>query len=51
MAIAHRLLTIQTADTIIVLDNGAVKETGNHEELLQLNGIYAHLWKSQTTEV
>jgi ATP-binding cassette subfamily B protein len=41
--IAHRLSTIKSADTILVLDKGQLKETGNHEELMQLKGIYFEL--------
>jgi ATP-binding cassette subfamily B protein len=41
--IAHRLSTIKSADTILVLDKGQLKETGNHEELMQLRGIYFEL--------
>ncbi len=41
--IAHRLSTIKAADKIFVLDKGQLKETGNHEELMQLKGIYFEL--------
>jgi ATP-binding cassette subfamily B protein len=45
--IAHRLSTIRGADTILVLDNGAVVEQGNHEELLARHGFYHTLYTSQ----
>ncbi|MFI5204211.1 MAG: ABC transporter ATP-binding protein, partial [Flavobacteriales bacterium] len=42
--IAHRLSTVRNADTILVLENGVIRETGNHGELVQLeNGIYKKL--------
>ena len=47
VVIAHRLSTIQHADRIAVLNQGRLVETGNHEELLQLNGIYASLYRLQ----
>jgi ATP-binding cassette subfamily B protein len=40
--IAHRLSTVRRADRIIVLDNGNIIETGNHQQLLDANGAYAH---------
>jgi ATP-binding cassette subfamily B protein len=51
LAIAHRLSTIKDADKIIVLDDGKIVERGNHEELLEEDGIYAKLWKVQAGEM
>lgn len=45
--IAHRLSTIEKADKILVMDSGKVVEEGKHAELLQKNGFYANLYKSQ----
>lgn len=44
--IAHRLFTIKNADKIIFMKNGDIKEIGNHKELLELNGLYAEMYKS-----
>ncbi|WP_104491884.1 ABC transporter ATP-binding protein [Acinetobacter indicus] len=48
IAIAHRLSTIAQMDRLIVLDQGQIAEQGTHDELVALNGIYAHLWQRQT---
>ena len=45
--IAHRLDSLQHADEIIVLDDGAIIERGNHDDLLALNGHYRNLWEIQ----
>lgn len=45
--IAHRLSTIENADIILVVDNGRIVETGNHNELLKLGGLYAKIHTSQ----
>ena len=47
IVVAHRLSTIQSADLIHVIDEGRIAESGNHEELLQLNGAYAKLYEIQ----
>ncbi len=45
--IAHRLSTIREADTIIVMKDGQIVETGNHKSLLKKDGFYAELYNSQ----
>ena len=49
--IAHRLSTIREADQILVLEEGKVKESGNHDELISFGGIYAQMVKLQNVEV
>ena len=43
LVIAHRLHTIKNADQILVLNDGKVEEAGRHEELIEMNGLYATL--------
>ena len=50
IAIAHRLSTIRNAEIIYVLEEGRVVESGNHESLLEINGVYSKLWSVQTGE-
>ena len=48
--IAHRFSTVKLADKIFVLQNGTIIESGSHEELMKLNGIYAQLYEKQQLE-
>lgn len=48
--IAHRLSTIQKCDKIIVMHKGEIRETGTHQELLELGGIYSKLYQLQYKE-
>ena len=43
--IAHRLSTVQNADSIIVLKDGKIAEQGGHESLLAQHGVYAAMWE------
>ena len=48
--ISHRISSIQTADEIVVLDDGRITERGGHEDLLALDGIYADMFRKQQLE-
>ena len=47
LIIAHRLSTISKADNIIVINQGNIVESGNHQNLLDKNGLYADMWSKQ----
>jgi ATP-binding cassette subfamily B protein len=48
IAIAHRLSTVRNADCIYVMEHGKLVEQGQHEQLLEKQGIYASLWRVQS---
>jgi len=50
VVIAHRLSTVRHADRIVVMDSGRIVEQGTHESLLNLEGVYANLWRVQAGE-
>jgi ATP-binding cassette subfamily B protein/subfamily B ATP-binding cassette protein MsbA len=47
LVIAHRLATVQRADTLLVIQGGRIVEQGNHQELLARDGVYAQLYRTQ----
>jgi ATP-binding cassette, subfamily B, bacterial len=47
IVIAHRLSTIRAADRIVVLDEGRMVEEGSHDDLVEADGLYAHLYRTQ----
>ncbi|MFI9323560.1 ABC transporter ATP-binding protein [Kitasatospora aureofaciens] len=47
LVIAHRLSTVREADQILVVDGGRVRERGTHQELLDADGLYAELYRTQ----
>lgn len=47
LVIAHRLSTVSDADTILVMEQGEIVESGSHSQLLELKGYYAKLWQQQ----
>jgi subfamily B ATP-binding cassette protein MsbA len=49
LLIAHRLSTIENADRILAMKDGRIVESGTHSELLQQDGVYARLYKTQAT--
>ncbi len=51
IVVAHRLSTVKNADEIVVIADEGIKEKGNHAALLEQNGIYAELYKSQFAHV
>jgi len=51
LAIAHRLSTILAADVILVVDKGEIVERGTHQELLELEGLYARLYNEQFSQL
>ncbi len=51
IVIAHRLSTVLAADQILVVNNGVIAESGTHDELLALGGVYAELYETQFARV
>jgi ABC-type multidrug transport system fused ATPase/permease subunit len=47
LVIAHRLSTIRTADKIIALEEGHIREVGDHRQLLARGGLYSQLYRRQ----
>jgi ATP-binding cassette, subfamily B, bacterial len=51
IAVAHRLATLRNADRVLVMDNGAIVEEGTHKDLLDMQGFYWRLVRSQSESV
>lgn len=49
--IAHRLSTVRSADRIVILENGAISDSGSHQELLQREGTYQRLYNLQFIDI
>ena len=47
--IAHRLFTIRNADKIIFMKDGDIKEVGSHDQLMELDGLYADMYRSMSS--
>jgi ATP-binding cassette subfamily B protein len=46
--ITHRITTASEADRILVIEDGKIKETGSHDELIRRNGLYKNIWEIQS---
>ena len=47
LVIAHRLTTVENADTIVVMKDGKIADYGSHEDLLKKDGVYTRLYNKQ----
>ena len=50
IVVAHRLITVGSADCIYVIENGKITEEGTHQKLKNGNGLYSHLCDKQSLE-
>ena len=50
ITIAHRLATIQSADQILVVDDGRIAERGTHDDLMKAGGLYREMYEKQARE-